>query len=205
MKNFTCLFCFLSILLSCNDNADRISDLEKELEILKEEAELLNEGAKKQQSIVSLFTAYNEKKQIVSAKKETALNSAVYWNISFADNTKIEILESVIVSLSLNESTKEYMLTLYDGQIIKFNSKEIIYPTGLITLTQEVKFLKNTEVSIEFRVNPSNSIFNYDVNSENCQIQLDMAEKISTYSYVTTPEKCSITRIEQAKGVDGKI
>ena len=205
MKNFTCLFCFLSILLSCNDNADRISDLEKELEILKEEAELLNEGAKKQQSIVSLFTAYNEKKQIVSAKKETALNSAVYWNISFADNTKIEILESVIVSLSLNESTKEYMLTLYDGQIIKFNSKEIIYPTGLITLTQEVKFLKNTEVSIEFRVNPSNSIFNYDVNSENCQIQLDMAEKTSTYSYVTKPEKCSITRIEQAKDAGGNI
>ena len=187
------------LLLSCNDNAERISDLEKELEILKENTE-------KQQCVVSLINAYNEKKQIVSATLETALNTAVrYWKISFADNTKIEILGSVITTLSHSESTDEYILALYDGQEIIFNSKEMIYPTGIVALTQERKFLRNAEISIEFRVNPSNAIFNYDANSAECQIQLDMTEKVSTYSYVTKPEKCSITRIEQAKDMNGEI
>ena len=205
MKKIICLFCFSMFLLSCNDHADRISELENDLGMLENELENLREDAEKQQGIVLLLNASNEKKQIVSAKKEMASNTAVYWNISFADNTKIEIPESVIVSLALNESTNEYTITLFDGQVMKFNSREIIFPTGIVSLTQDIKFLKNTEVSIEFRVNPSNAIFNYDVNSEDCQIQFDMAEKASTYSYVTKPEKCKITRIEQAKGVDGKI
>jgi CotH protein. len=186
------------LLLSCDDNAERISDLEKELEILKEDAE-------KQQNVVLLLNASNEKKQIVSAKKETALNSAVYWNISFTDNTKIEIIESVITSLSLNESTKEYTITLFDGKEMKFNSREIIYPTGLVALTLEKKYMKNTEISIEFRVNPSNAIFNYDVNSAECQIQLDIAGKQNTYSYVTNQGDCYLTRIEQVKDAAGNV
>ena len=198
MKKIIYLFCFFLILMSCNDNEDRITELEKEVENL-------NEEANKQQSIIKLLSAYNAKQQIVSVKKEISLNSAAYWNISFADNTAIQLYESAVVSFVFSDITKEYSITLYNGQVIVFNSKEIIYPTGIVSLTQERKFLKNTEVSIEFRVNPSNAIFNYDVLSENCQIQLDMAEKSSTYSYVTTPDNFRLTRIEQSRGANGEI
>ena len=192
MKKIIYIFCFSLILLSCKEEAD-----------LKGEA-LLQEQINELHSIISLQNAYSSQKKIVSATSEK-VNKIDCWVITFEDNTKTQLPKSVVASLNLNDSTEEYTIKLSDGQILIFNKKEIIYPTGIVVLTQDIKFLKNTEVSIEFRVNPSNAVFNYDVLSDNCQVQFDMAEKISTYSYVTNPENCRLTRIEQVKDANGEI
>ena len=182
-----------------------MSKLEKEVETLKEEMQ-------KQQNVISLLNAYSAQKDIVSTvmtqedSAKPAAKESTYWNITFSDNTTIKILGSVIKTLHSDENTGEYTITLFDDEIIVFNGKEFVYPTGLVSLTQDIKFMKNTEVSIEFRVNPSNAIFNYDVDSEDCQIEFDMTKKINTYSsYVTTPERCRLTCIEQVKDANGKI
>jgi hypothetical protein len=86
-----------------------------------------------------------------------------------------------------------------------FNKQEIVYPTGVVVMTQDIKFLKNTEVAVEFRVNPSNAIFNYHVGSNECQIAFDKINGITTYSYVTDPERFHLTRIEQAKDTKGTV
>ena len=197
MKKKIYFFCFLLLLLSCNEDKTDLSGLEKEIEALKGDINKL-------QSVISLQNAYSSQKKIVSATSETIGNEA-YCIITFADNTKVQLPKSVIQSLSVNESTNEYTVILSNGQILIFNSDEIVIPTGLIAITQEIRFLKNTEATIEFRVNPSSAVFNYDVLSENCQIQVDMAEKINTYSFVTKPENYRLTRIEQSRGAKGEI
>ena len=194
MKKFIYILCLFSIILSCEDDND---DLKKEVDTLKENVNNL-------QSVISLQDAYNMQKKIASATNET-VNKTKYWVITFADNSKIQLRESAVESLNINESTKEYTIKLSDGRIFVFNKKEIINPTSIVILTQNIKFMKNTEVSISFRVNPSNAVFNYDILSENCQIKIDMAEKLNTYSYVTNPEDCYLTRIEQAKDAAGNV
>lgn len=198
MKKVIYIFCVLSILtFSCKDNKTDLSELEKEIESLKEDINKL-------QSVVALQNAYQEKKEIVSITKSENQKEGNSWVITFTDNTTVQLPESVLNVYNLDEETAEYVLQLSNGQELIFNTKEKIYPTGIVLLTKEIKFLKNTEVSIEFRINPSNAIFNYDVASTYCQIKLDMADA-STYSYVTTPENCDITRIEQSKDTEGNI
>ena len=199
MKYTIYLFCLLSIItFSCKEEKVDLSGLEKEIELLKDDINKL-------QSVISLQNAYNVNKKVVSVTSEVVSDST-YKCIVFADNTMVRLSESIVKSLDFDDDTEEYTIIMSDDQTFIFNSREIIHPTGLVVLTPEIKFMKNTEVSIDFRVNPSNAVFNYDVNSENCQIEFDMANKVNTYSsYVTTPEKCRLTRIEQVVGADGNI
>ena len=205
MKQTIFLLSLLSILLlSCKEEKVDLSGLENEIESLKDNISNL-------QSVISLQSAFSEKKIIVSITNSSK-GDTVYNNILFEDNSVIILPDSIINSIDYNREFDEYTITLTDGKVFVFNKKEPVppvppvYPTGLVVLTSEIKFLKNMEVSIDFRVNPSNAVFNYDVNSEGCQIEFDMVDRISTYSsYVTTPERCFLTRIEQAKDANGEI
>ena len=193
MKKLCYIFGLLSIFaFSCTD----LTPLENEIEELKEEMNNL-------QSVISLHQAFSARKTIVSVRS-TTVGTTGYWNILFSDNTSV-LLPKTVAEISLNETAQEYTVKLLDNQQLVFNRKDIIYPVGLVVLTPDIKFMKNTEVSIEFRVNPSNAVFNYDVHSDDCQIQLDMAGKIPTYSYVTEPERCHLTRIEPSKDANGKV
>ena len=194
MKKIIYILCLFSIIFSCKEDNDD----------LKKEAEALKEDVNKLQSVISLYDAFDMQKTIVSATNE-AVNDVKCWLIIFADNTQVPLPESAVESLDVNNSTEEYTITLSNGRTLIFNRRGIIYPTGIVILTQDIKFMKNTEVSIEFRVNPSNAVFNYDINSEGCRIKFDMAAKLNTYSYVTTPEDCYMTRIEQAKDAAGNV
>ena len=161
MKKIIYLFCFSLILLSCKEKEnDPTGD------------DNLQEQINELQSVISLQNAYSSQKKIVSATSEK-VNNIDCWVITFEDNSKAQLPESVVASLNLNESTEEYTIKLSDGQIFIFNKREIVHPTGIVILTREIKFLKNTEVSIEFRVNPSNAVFNYDIFSEGCQIEFE--------------------------------
>ena len=194
MKRICYFFCILSLFtVSCTD----LTPLEDEIEQLKEEISNL-------QSVISLQQAFSDQKIIVSVTSAT-IETADYWILTFADNSTVQLPEAVVESIDLNGTTQEYTVKLLNDQQLVFNRKEIIYPTGLVILTDDIKFLRNTEVSIEFRVNPSNAVFNYNVNSSDCQITFDMADKILTYSYDTNPERCRLTRIEQSRDANGKV
>lgn len=197
-KSIFFILCALSMLtISCEDDVD-LSGIEDEIENLKDDIQKL-------QSVIALQNAYQTEKEIVSATKVENIEEGNYWLITFTDNTTVQLPESAVKTIEFKEETAEYYIQLSDGQELTFNTKEKIYPTGLVSLTQEVRYMKNTEVSIEFRVNPSNAIFNYDVTSTDCQIALDMVEKMNTYSYVTKPERCRITHIEPSKDAAGNV
>lgn len=199
MKKIISILCVLSsmLLLSCDDNDKTdLSGLEEEIENLKDDISKL-------QSVISLQSAYNTQKQIVSAKNQK-INTVDYWIVTFEDNTTIQLPASVVESLTLDEDTEAYSIRLSDGQILVFNSKEIVYPTGIVLLTQHVSYMRGTEVSFEFRVNPSNAIFNYDLASGQSDITLDRIGEAKTYSsYVNTPERYDLIKIEPATDANG--
>jgi hypothetical protein len=189
------------MIFSCKEE---VVDCNCDTSNFEEEVEILKENINELQSVISLQAAYNSQKKIVSVQEKTKGESS-YWMITFSDNTNIRLPKSIVASWRENETTGEYEIILSDDQSFTFNRKEIIYPTGIVALTPEIRFLKNTEVTIEFRVNPSNAIFNYDITSKDCQIAFDMADKLLTYSYVTNPEKCRMTRIEHVTDAEGNI
>jgi hypothetical protein len=193
------LFALSLITLSCNNDNNEFdpSGLEQEIETLKEDINKL-------QDVISLQVAYSSRKQIVSAT-ETIINEANYWVITFSDNTNVRLPVSVVTSLLADRETGEYKIDLSDGQTLVFNHKEKVYPTGISLLTQSLVYMRGSEVMFEFRVNPSNAIFNYDVTSADCSISLDRIGKVKTYSYVNTPENYSLVKIEPSTDENGNI
>ncbi len=186
---------------------EAIDSLGEAIDILEEVIDSLKDDLNKLQSVIALQQAYILQKKIVSVEK-MAIDSTDYWRITFADNSTIHLPESIVYTVELHEETGEFTITLSDGQQFVFNKTEPpspIFPTGIVVLTQEIKFLKNMEITVEFRVNPSNAIFNYDVSTKDCQIALDKVGEIATYSYVTNPELCHLRRIEQKKDEYGNV
>ncbi len=198
MKNTILIICFLSIFaFSCRDKTD-LSGLEGEIEILKNDLTNL-------QSVISLQGASNAQKKIVSATS-SIIDMADCWLITFADNTTIHLPKSIVKSLDLDKNTEEYTIELSDGRTLVFNSKEIVYPASIVLLTQQISYMRGTEIMFEFRVNPSNAIFNYDLTSEHCDIAIDkIAEVKIRSSYVNTPERYSLEKIEPSTDENGNL
>jgi hypothetical protein len=212
-KTVFLLFAFSLIIFSCKDEGDVVEEAVKEPVVvdcncntsdLEGKISELQRIICLQEAYISLQTAYNARKKIVSVS-EIIEQDAAYWVITFADNTIIRLSESLVASWSENEMTGMFEIVLSDNRSFGFNRKEVIYPTGIVVLTQEISFLKNTEAVIEFRVNPSNAVFNFDVSSQDCRIAFDMVDKLATYSYVTVPERCRMIRVEQVRGADGNV
>ncbi len=115
-----------------------------------------------------------------------------------ADTSKI------INSITQDDKTNVITISLADGTSYTFN-KCYNTPSSIVTLqTKNVVLSKGTTEVIEFRVNPSNAIFNYDVNSLNCEIELDMVGKTRN-SYVTSPENYNLIKVEQSVDENGVI
>ena len=108
----------------------------------------------------------------------------------------------IIHSITQSDIDHSITITMADGSSFTFN-KEYIMPTGIAILaTRPVLLATGTTASIEFRVNPSNALFNYDITSDSCQIELDCITTRAG-SYVTTPTNYKLSKVEQVYNEQG--
>ena len=88
-------------------------------------------------------------------------------------------------------------LTMQNGKTYTFD-KVYNTPTSIAILTNRILIGDGTTQAFEFRVNPSNATFNYDVTSDDCEIELDLVGQTrSADSYVTVPTNYKLTKVEQ--------
>lgn len=108
----------------------------------------------------------------------------------------------IIHSITQSDVDHSITITMADGSSFTFN-KEYIMPTGIAILaTRPVLLATGTTASIEFRVNPSNALFNYDITSDSCQIELDCITTRAG-SYVTAPTNYKLSKVEQVYNEQG--
>lgn len=70
-------------------------------------------------------------------------------------------------------------------------------PTSISILKDKLLIAEEGTSCFEFRINPSDAAFNYDVNSDSCEIELDCVGLTrSASSYITTPTNYKLTKIE---------
>lgn len=102
----------------------------------------------------------------------------------------------VIASMTQDDKTHVITMTLADGSTFTFNM-HYVSPTSIAILSVNPVYLSlGTQASVEFRVNPSNALFN--LSGDDCQIELDKVGTVQTRSsYVTTPSNYKLIRIEQ--------
>ena len=109
----------------------------------------------------------------------------------------------IIHSITQSDIDHSITITMADGSSFVFD-KEYIMPTSIAILSSRPVILASGSTgSIEFRVNPSNALFNYDIASDSCQIQLDCISTTRGSSYVTTPTNYKLKTVEQVYNEQG--
>jgi hypothetical protein len=94
--------------------------------------------------------------------------------------------ELVFTSIEQNDRAHTVTFTLADGQNFTFPLSRVL-PTGIVLLrTEPLSITSGGMAEIEFRVNPSTAVFNYDVTASDAEIQLDVVSSTRA-SYVTAP------------------
>jgi len=184
-------------LSACEDSSD--SEVE---ELKKTVAEL-------EETIAELRNASSNGKVIQSINPLTGTDKG--WLITFSDNTSIEVLdgnnaESVIASVKKDEEENKVTLVMSDGTTFIFNL-DPAGANGIVLLRNRLKMVPNSTSVLEFRVNPSNAVFNYDIESADCQIEIDMvgdATRALAPSYVTAPTNYKLIKVEPALNEAGE-
>ena len=158
-------------------------------------------------------------KETITTEYQKAILDAITTNNGIIDgkiqdavdaiNTKIDteigaIKTQLAEVFSRLESIESSLLDIY-GLLKK------IYPTSInIISNSNIKMGFGKTVAIDFRVNPSEATFNFDVNSSDCQIVLDYLgantkASVSTRAgYVTNTTHIKLTRVEQMYDEDQK-
>ena len=105
----------------------------------------------------------------------------------------------IIQSIVEDEESGVITITTADGTSFKFNL-DVVYPTGIVVLTDIVNLEPNGTTKFEFRLNPSNARIG------KADLQLDkLGSRATAESYVTVPENYRITNIEAATDGDGNV
>ena len=103
---------------------------------------------------------------------------ALVCGLLLANCTSLDDVESRLDKLEMNTAKK--------------------LPTGIIVLNDRLLIAEGGTSCLEFRVNPSDATFNYDVESDGCEIELDYVGLTrSSSSYVTKPTNYKLTKVEQ--------
>jgi len=158
-------------------------------------------------SIIALHSAYNAGKTIASTEEKT-IDTLLFKHIAFTDESFIDLPVTVVDSLWRDEATGEYHITLYDMQTLIFNPfvpEDVIYPTGIVLLTQSRAMLKGGEVSVDFRINPPNAKFQYNPDSANCDIALDKTGTLLRSLSVNNPANYHLAKVEPATDENGNV
>ena len=151
-------------------------------------------------------------KEAITTEYQKAISDAITTNNGVIDgkiqdavdaiNTKIDteigaIKTQLAEVFSRLESIEASLLDIY-GLLKK------VYPTSInIISSSNIKMGFGKTVAIDFRVNPSEATFNFDVNSPDCQIELDYlgantkAGASTRAGYVTNTTHIKLTRVEQ--------
>ena len=129
-----------------------------------------------------VFELYNE------SSPDTVIDSVVTPHN--ADKSK------VIDSITQDNKSGVITIAMGDGTKYVFN-KEYPVPNSIAVLkTTPLKLGEGTTACLEFRVNPSNAKFNFDVDSEDCNIELDLLGDTKS-SYVVSPKNYRLSKVEQ--------
>lgn len=114
--------------------------------------------------------------------------------------------EHLITNIAEDEVTHVISITMQNGKTYTFNKKYDI-PSSIGVLTNKVMLSEGNTATVEFRVNPSNAVFNYDVSSTKCEIEIDKVSEMrrTIASYVTTPSCYKLTKVEQVYDETGNI
>lgn len=188
-------------LASCTD----IDGVKSDVKDLQEEISNL-------QNVVSqLQIAFQDGKMVKSIELLTDVSTGG-WNIQFSDGSVIRVINGadgengvVIADVVKDEASRIITLTLVDGSSFSFNL-DVTYPTGIVILTDQIYLFKNTVTTFEFRVNPSDAVFDFDVEGGSASIELDVVGNTrAADSYVTPPVNYKLIKIEEAKDDKGEV
>lgn len=188
-------------LAACSD----LDDVKSDVKDLQEEVSSL-------QGIVSQLQTALQSGKLVKSVEPLADVSAGGWNIQFSDGSAIRVVngtdsenKAIIAGVVKNEESRIITLTLVDGSSFSFNL-DISYPTGIVVLANEIYLYKNAVTTFDFRVNPSNAVFDFDVEGGNSSVELDLVGTTRTAaSYVTPPVNYKLIKIEEAKDDKGDV
>ena len=116
--------------------------------------------------------------------------------------TPLTSVESnIISSITQDKATSVITITMANGDSFTFNHKKTIPSSIAILGTQPLLIGSEDTVSFEFRVNPSNALFDYNVDSDNCEILLDLIAE--TRSYVFTSFNYTLSKVEPVYNEQG--
>lgn len=103
---------------------------------------------------------------------------------------------SVLESIVEDEESGIITLTTADGTVFTFNL-DVVYPTGIVVLTDMVGIEAGDTAKFEFRLNPSNARANFVVEGDDANLQLDLlGTRATADSYVTVPKNYRITKVK---------
>lgn len=199
--SFLGILILLAGLTGCSD----IDDVKSDVRDLQEEVSNL-------QNTVSQLQSALQAGKMVSSIEPLADMPTGGWNIRFSDGSSIRVVNGadgengvIITEVAKDEDTRIVTLTLSDGSVFSFNL-DVVYPTGIVVLTNEVYLFKNAVTTFEFRVNPSNAVFDFDVEGGNSCIELDLVGSTrAAASYITPPAHYKLIKIETAKDDKGEV
>ena len=161
--------------------------------------------------ILSMDGADEEGTQLKIDIDEVGKLSFLLYKKSQPDNIidKIEtpytIRNKGIIAAVINDRVRRTLtITLSDGSTFVFDKENSLPASIAILTTSNLALAPGSTVSFEFRVNPSTAVFNYDVNSEDCDIALDVVGS-SRSSYITEPVNYKLTKVEQVYSKEGVL
>ena len=161
--------------------------------------------------IKSTDSADEEGVQIKTESNEAGVLSYLLYKKSQPDNiidrveSPYKITENGIIASVIHDKVRNLLtITLRDGSTFVFNKEDSLPSSIAILTTKDLLFAPGTTASFEFRVNPSTALFNYDVNSPECEIELDLVGG-NRSSYVTEPTNYKLSKVEPVYSKEGVL
>ena len=111
---------------------------------------------------------------------------------------------AIIQAISENQQTHQITVLMADGSEFVFNKEYSIPASIAILTTRRVELGVGVTSCFEFRVNPSDAVFCYEVGSDSCAIEMDLlGSNKGASTYVRKPLNYSLTKVEQVYDEQG--